>query len=312
MSETHINRRELLLGLAATAAVRSLPAGAAIPASIEVRPVETFQARSNDGTVLAGDAQGDPAAPELLFVHGLRQSRLSWDKQFSDPALAGFRLVRYDLRGHGDSDKPSAPESYADLDRWADDLAAVIKGAGLRRPILVGWSLGGWVIGGYLRRYSGAQIAGLNLVDAVVKFSPDLFTPLVGVYAKSTTSPDLATRTAATADFLLSCFHVPPTGIDLARMMVVNGMTPSAVYAGILKPGSPDLDAAFQAFSGPILLSHGVHDALVRPEMSRHVMALQPRAQLSMYAKSGHAPFYEEASRFGKELAAFASRTIQS
>lgn len=312
MKEVNLNRRQLLFGLAATAAVSSLPANANVTAPTEVRTTEHFQVRSSDGTVLAGDAQGDPSAPEILFIHGLRQSRLSWDKQFSDPVLAGFRMVRYDLRGHGDSDKPSAPEAYANLDRWADDLAAVIEGAGMRKPVLVGWSLGGWVIGGYLRRYPGAQIAGLNLVDAVVKFSPDLFTPLVAVYTKSTTSPDFAKRTAATADFLLSCFHVPPTGMELARMMVVNGMPPSAVDAGITEPGSPDLDAAFQAFNGPILLTHGAHDSLVRPEMSRHVISLQPKAQLSMYANSGHAPFYEEPSRFGKELAAFASLAIKS
>jgi non-heme chloroperoxidase len=163
------------------------------------------------------------------------------------------------------------------------------------------------VVGGYLRRYSGAQIAGLNLVDAVVKFSPDLVTPLNRTFAKSASSPDLAKRTAATADFLLACFHVPPTGIELARMMVVNGMAPAALNAGLLEPGSPDLDAAFKAFSGPILLTHGEHDQLVRPEMSRHVISLQPKAQLSMYAGSGHSPFYEEPSRFGKELAAFTS-----
>ena len=129
---------------------------------------------------------------------------------------------------------------------------------------------------------------------------------MVDTYTKLTTSPDLATRTAATADFLLSCFHVPPTGVELARMMVVNGMTPPAVNAGVLEPGSPDLDPAFQAFSGPILLTHGEHDALVRPEMSRHVISLQSKAQLSMYANSGHLPFYEEPARFCKELAAFA------
>ncbi len=317
MTSSKFNRRQLLFSLAATAAVGSLPADATVNRptqafETDLRLAETFVVRSSDGVVLSGDAKGDPAAPEILFIHCLRQSRLSWDKQFNDPALADFRMARYDLRGHGDSDKPATPEAYANLDRWADDLAAVIAGAGMRKPVLVGWSLGGWVVGAYLRRYTGAQIAGLNLVDAVVKFSGDLLTPLAGAYAKSTSSPDLAKRTAATADFLLSCFHIPPTGLELARMMVVNGMTPLAVNNGILEPGPPDLDPAFRAFNGPILLTHGEHDALVRPEMSRHVISLQPSAQLSMYGNSGHAPFYEEPARFGKELAAFTLLANQS
>lgn len=306
MDESNLDRRKMLLGLAAAAAVSGLSAHAIAAAPRPVRSTKPFQVRSSDGTMLAGDAQGDPAAPEILFIHGLRQSRLSWDRQFDDPALSSFRMVRFDLRGHGDSDKPASPEAYADLDRWADDLAAVIEGTKLRRPVLVGWSLGGWVVGGYLRRHTGGKIAGLNLVDAVVKFSPELLTPLAGMFAKSTSSHDFAERTAATADFLLACFHVPPSGTELARMMVVNGMTAPAVNIGITEPGMPDLEPTFRAFGGPVLLTHGSHDRLVRPAMSRHVVSLQPNAHLSMYANSGHSPFYEEAPRFGRELAAFA------
>lgn len=311
MNRFSLNRREMLLSLAGAAATGAATA-AGLPVSVTAAPrslraTEPFQVRSSDGTMLAGDAQGDPVAHEILFIHGLRQSRLSWDRQFSDPSLAGFRMVRFDLRGHGDSDKPASPEAYADLDRWADDLTAVIKGAKLRKPVLVGWSLGGWVVGGYLRRHGDKQIAGLNLVDAVVKFSPELLTPLAAKFAKTTSSPDLAGRTTATADFLLACFHAPPSGTELSRMMVVNGMTARAVNTGITQPGMPDLDPTFRAFEGPILLTHGVHDRLVRPAMSKHVVSLQPKARLSLYSHSGHSPFYEEASRFGRELAAFVS-----
>src|SRR5688500_8511237 len=106
-----IGRRGLVLGVVGTAAANALtgPAIAAEPAAASA----SFTVRSADRTLLTGDAEGDLEAPGILFIHGLRQSRLSWDKQFADPALAGFRLVRFDLRGHGDSDKPAAPDAYA-------------------------------------------------------------------------------------------------------------------------------------------------------------------------------------------------------
>lgn len=266
---------------------------------------EAFIARSPDGIALAGDAQGDPRAPEILFIHGLRQSRLSWDKQFIDPALAGFRLVRFDLRGHADSDKPTALEAYSDADRWADDVAAVIAKAGLRRPVLVGWSLGGFVAGAYLRKHGDSKVAGINLVDAVTKLSPDLLTPLSAAYARSTTSRDLAERTAATAEFLAACFHQLPTGPDLQRMLVVNGMTARAVGEGFVRTETTDLEPVFRDYAGPILLTHGKHDRLVRVAMSERIEALHGNARLSIYADSGHSPFYEEPARFGRELAAF-------
>ncbi|MET0406281.1 MAG: alpha/beta hydrolase [Cystobacter sp.] len=266
---------------------------------------EAFFVRSSDGTQLAVDVQGDPQAPEIVFIHGLRQSRLSWDKQFADPALAGFRLVRFDLRGHGDSDKPASPDAYADSKLWADDLAAVIAGAKLRRPVLVGWSLGGFVAGAYLQAHGNERIAGINLVDAVTYRSPELLTPLSAAFARSTGSHDLAERTAATTDFLSACFHQLPTGIEWQRMLVINGMTARAVNEGFVQTQPANLEPLFQAFTGPILLTHGAHDRLVRVAMSERIRELRPDSRLSVYSKSGHSPFYEEPARYGRELAAF-------
>ncbi len=266
---------------------------------------EAFSVTTLDGLTLAAQTQGDIQAPEVLFIHGLRQSRLSWNKQFADPALARFRLVRFDLRGHGDSDKPDSPDAYADADRWADDVAAVIAAARLRRPVLVGWSLGGYVAGAYLRKYGGGQIAGINLVDAVTKFSPDLLTPLAGTFAGTTTSHDLAERTAQTADFLRACFHHPPTGVEWQRMLVVNGMTARAVGEGIVKTAVSDLEPVFDKYAGPVLSTHGAHDQLVRLAMSERIKAFHASTRLSVYEESGHSPFYEEPARFGRELAAF-------
>lgn len=308
-SHDKIDRRRMMLGLAGTAAVAAINAPAIATESTSAR--EPFSVRSVDGTMLAAETQGDPQAPEIVFIHGLRQSRLSWDKQFADPTLAGFRMVRFDLRGHGDSDKPASPDAYADADRWSADLAAVIAAAKFRRPVLVGWSLGGYVAGAYLRSHGGGQIAGINLVDAVTKLSPDLLTPLAGTFARTTSSHDLSERTVATADFLSACFHRPPTRIELQRMLVINGMTARAVNEGFTKTETTDLEPIFQAFTGPILLTHGVHDRLVRVAMSERIKTLHPRSRLSIYADSGHSPFYEEPIRFGRELAAFVTAAVK-
>ncbi len=310
-----LTRRSFLRSLSVAAAALAVTSGtsrralgqAAGPSSADGAPPAdgAFSVSTPDGLTLAAQAQGNPAAAEILFIHGLRQSRLSWDKQFADPALANLRLIRFDLRGHGDSDKPSSPDAYADADRWGNDVAAVIAAAKLRRPVLVGWSLGGFVAGAYLRACGGSQVAGINLVDAVTKLSSDLLTPLAGTFARTTTSHDLAERTAETADFLDACFHQPPTGVERQRMLVINGMTARAVGEGFVRTSTPDLEPVFQAYPGPLLLTHGVHDRLVRLAMSERIRALRPDSQLSVYAESGHSPFYEEPIRFGRELSAF-------
>jgi non-heme chloroperoxidase len=307
----HASRRAFLLGAAALS-VLSTSAGTALaqmqafkPARGAMRRLESFTATSADGTVLRGQVQGDPNAREILFIHGLRQSRLSWEKQFADPVLGGFRLVAFDLRGHGDSGKPASLDAYADADRWAEDVAAVIAAAKLRRPVLVGWSLGGYVAGAYLRKYGGAGIAGINLVDAVSKLSAELLTEEALMFSKTAVSPDLTERTAATAEFLAACFHQPPAAVEMQRMLVVNGMTARAVNEGFVQTDTTDLEPVFASYPGPILLTHGVHDRLVRVAMSERIKAAHANSRLSLYENSGHTPFYEEPVRFGQELAAF-------
>lgn len=300
------SRRALLAGVSSLAAL----ALSSVPSVAASRTL--FSAHSTDGTILAGEAQGDPGAPEILFIHGLRQSRLSWEKQFADPALAGFRLVGFDLRGHGDSDKPAAFEAYSEADRWADDVAAVIDATKLRRPVLVGWSLGGFVAGAYLRKHDGGRIAGINLVDAVTKLAPELLTEESVSLSQSTTSHDLAERTAATAEFLAACFHRPPTAAEMQRILVVNGMTARAVTEGFVRTETPDLEPVFKAYAGPILLTHGVHDRLVRVAMSERIKAIHANSRLSLFADSGHSPFYEEPVRYGQELAAFVTSANKS
>ena len=181
----------------------------------------------------------------------------------------------------------------------------MIAATKLRRPVLVGWSLGGYMAGAYLRRHGGSGIAGVNLVGAVTKLSPDLLTSLANEFSRTTTSHDLSERVAATADFLAACFHQPPTGVEFQRMLVVNGMVPRSVYEGFLKISTPDLEPVFEAYGGPILSTHGAHDRLVCQAMAERIRSLKPESRLSIFAESGHSPFYEEPTRFGLELAAF-------
>src|SRR5262245_30748281 len=110
---------------------------------------------------------GNPSGRPLLFIHGFSQCSLAWQRQMQSDLADTFRLVAFDLRGHGLSDKPR--EGYADSRLWADDVNAVIRALELERPILCGWSYGPLVILDYIRHYGEAQIGGINIVGGVTK-----------------------------------------------------------------------------------------------------------------------------------------------
>ena len=111
----------------------------------------------------------------ILLIHGWSQSHLCWSKQYESTLNNETRIVALDLRGHGMSDAPVQVEQYTDGDKWADDIAAVIDELALDRPILVGWSYGGYIISDYVRRNGQEKIAGINFVDAAVVLGPQAF-----------------------------------------------------------------------------------------------------------------------------------------
>jgi pimeloyl-ACP methyl ester carboxylesterase len=82
---------------------------------------------------------------------------------------ASFHRIAYDLRGHGASDKPLDADRYTTSSFWADDLAAVIQTHNLERPVLVGWSYGGYVIADYVRKFGDAALGGLVFVGVSTK-----------------------------------------------------------------------------------------------------------------------------------------------
>ena len=274
------------------------------PTRHELIDAKHFQVWTPDGLTLAAQTQGHPDAPEVLFVHGLGQSHLSWTRQLNDPDLSWCRLVTFDLRGHGHSDKPSHESAYCDGTRWADDIAAVIVAARLRNPVLVGWSLGGLMILHYLKRHGGRNIAGINLVNAVTAMEPDLVRPGPVDFSAGLASEDLGVRADAVATFLRACFAVPPPEDEFNRMLVYNGMVPRALHQGIFKMSSVGCDEALARFSGPLTVTYGELDAFLCPEMAQRVCRVNPRAVFSLYPEAGHSPFYEAPVRFNQELLA--------
>lgn len=79
---------------------------------------------------------------DLLLLHGLASTSHIFD--LVAPRLTrGFRVVAYDQRGHGESSKPSSKYGFAHM---TADAVAVIRGLGLRRPIVLGHSWGANVV----------------------------------------------------------------------------------------------------------------------------------------------------------------------
>jgi non-heme chloroperoxidase len=259
--------------------------------------------KTPDGLTISAQEWGNPAGPEILFIHGFSQSHLSWMRQVDSDLAKDFRIITYDLRGHGNSDKPLDPARYRDSKAWGDEVQAVIDTAGLKRPVLVGWSYAGRVISDYVATHGAGQLAGINFVDAPIKADP----ALIGDNLKNLplmASEDLVTNITATRTFLHGCFSRQPSADDYETMLAFNMMVPPKVRAGL--SGRPlDATEMMSRLKLPVLVTHGAEDRNAKLGAGQYTASVIPGAKLSVYEGVGHSPFYEDAPRFNAELAAF-------
>jgi len=111
------------------------------------------------------DSEGSGRA--VVLVHGWPLNGHAWRPQKSALEDAGYRVVAYDRRGFGDSDKP---ESGYDYDTMAGDVKAIVDHLHLKKPVLVGFSMGGGEVARYIGRFGTDDVGGAVFISSVPPF----------------------------------------------------------------------------------------------------------------------------------------------
>jgi non-heme chloroperoxidase len=273
--------------------------------------MKTHEVRGGGGLRLHVREWGKADRPPILFIHGLSQNHLCWAKQYESGLADEFRLVAYDLRGHGMSEAPLEPEHYTDGQLWADDLAALIDELGLDRTVLVGWSYGSFVICDYIRVYGQERVAAIDFVEGAVKLGEAAFGTLIGPgfldHFVGATADDLPTSIQAMRSFVRACLVKPVSDDDLETAVCWNVIVPARVRAN-LAARAIDCDDVLRSLEVPLLVTQGRADTVVLPPMAEHILATCPTAEASWYEGVGHVPHLEEPGRFNRELAGLARR----
>lgn len=266
--------------------------------------VRTLTVKTPDGVNVAVQEWGNGDGPALLLIHGFSQSHLSWTKQVSSDLAKTFHLVTYDLRGHGQSDKPLGAVFYSESHRWADEVLAVITATGLRKPVLVGWSYGGRIVSDYLMTYGDGGIAGVEYVCANTNRELNAGSPALKVMA-GMASESLSTNLASTRAFVRLCFARPPTAEEFETIVDFNMLTP-ALVRGYMGGRATPYDATLKGLRIPVFVTHGEEDQVVLPAVGRYTLKTVTGARGSFYRNIGHSPFWEDPERFNAELSEFA------
>ena len=259
-----------------------------------------------DGVEIVLEQAGNPAGREIVFIHGFSVSRLCWMKQLRGDLARDFRMVAYDLRGHGESAKPADPAFYREGHRWAGELAAVIDAAEMQKPVLVAWSYAGRVVADYLRHFGTKAIAGLNIIGAKTNSDPAFNAPLLVPHQQGMASADLEINVRSTIAFVEACARQWDAA-EFAQQLAAAMVVPPYVRAALL--GGPSMRMTctapstfpFSSRTGPMIRS--------RRSRPRDTAMPSRRSRSSRSTRMpGTRRSWRTPERFNRELADFVAR----
>jgi pimeloyl-ACP methyl ester carboxylesterase len=240
----------------------------------------------------------------LVFVHGGGMSHEFWEQQtytFADR----YRVIAYDLRGHGESDKPPHGHQFQ---RFVQDLEALLKHLGVGRVTLICHAVGGYV--GMLYALRNPQLLSrLVLVSSSARFlgadaerggfSNEFWDDYRGGLAHD--------KIGATAKLIERMFYFRDPGPEV-RQSVLNIMMQWPLYA--LKLMGQDAETInfedrLHEIKTPTLVIHGRHDRKQRFSGADFLSSKLPNGRLCVFEESAHVPPLEEVERFNQVLQDF-------
>jgi 3-oxoadipate enol-lactonase len=238
---------------------------------------------SDDGAVrmIAHDLQGGSDAPVLVLGNSLGTSSAVWNQQV-DQFGAAFRLLQYELPGHGGS--AAAPGPYT-IDGLGAGVLVLLDSLGVDRVCYCGISLGG-MIGIWLAAHAPDRIAALGLVCTSAYLPPASAWLARGEQVR-------ATGLASVADHVIGRWFTPDyaaaaPGVVESFRAEFERTDPSG-YAGCCAAiASMDLRPSLAAITAPTLVIAGAADLATPPDHARVIAAGITGARLDVIEKAAH------------------------
>lgn len=251
----------------------------------------------------------------VVLIHGWPLSAESWQAQIDPLRAAGHRVVAYDRRGFGRSDKPA--DGY-DYDTLAADLAGVIEDLELRDATLVGFSMGGGEVARYIANHGQERVRSVVFAAAVPPYlmkgndNPD--GPLTAEQARKMEADLKADREAFfdafTREFFSANGQLKVGEEQRQQAIALCRQSDQAAALGCMKAfATTDFRADLGRIDIPTLVLHGDADATVPLEGSGlRTHAAIAGSELVVLADAPHGCNASHAGQFNRALLEFLAR----
>jgi len=258
--------------------------------------------RAPDGTAFT--VQGPPGAPAVVLIHGLGLNRALW--QWTAPALAHFRVVTYDLLGHGETPAIANPR-LVDL---TAQLAVLLDHLRISSAALVGFSMGG-MVARHFAQTNRKRTSALVLLNTPHRRSPEAQAAVQARVQEARTHGPAATVEAALGRWFSDGYRqANPEKMDLVRHWVL--ANDPAVYPRsyrIFAEDLPQVLAPDPPLACPTLVMTGEEDHGNSPAMAISIAAEIAGARVTILPGLRHMALMEAPQAVNIPLLAFLADT---
>lgn len=249
-----------------------------------------------NGTELNYELTGKEGAPWLILSHSLACNVRMWD-----PQLAAFkdkyRILNYDMRGHGASAAPAGPYSF---DLLADDVLGLMKELGIKRASFMGLSIGG-MIGQTLALKAPQMFDRMVLADTGHTQTPEMLKQWEDRIRTAQAQGMQALVPSTMERWFTPAFRERPEAKKIADIIAA---TPVKGYVGcsqaIMKLNTT---ARLKEIKLPVLAITGEADGAAAA--TRYIGENVPGAKFVSIANAAHIANVEQAEKFNQALRAF-------
>jgi 3-oxoadipate enol-lactonase len=241
---------------------------------------------------------GEDKNPAIVFSHALGGDLSMWDRQVAHLAGA-YRVLRYDLRGHGRSPRSASDFTLEDLGR---DVVQLLDQNGIERAHFCGLSLGG-LIGQWLGLHAAERLLSLTLVDTTPRMgAPEVWDQR---FAQIEAGGMAAISQGTMERWFTETFR-KQEGETVARVRRVLEATSTSGYiacATVVRDSSIELED-LESIDVPTLVMTGTFDSAAKPEDARKVSAGIPGSRY-VELPAAHITPIEASDDFNEALSTF-------
>jgi pimeloyl-ACP methyl ester carboxylesterase len=284
-------------------------------------------ARSADGTQLHAEHFGSETGIPIVLAHGWTEMLSYWTYVIRDLSGRGFRIVAYDLRGHGQSE-PAAGGDYS-LPRFGEDLEAVLSTCvpDGERALVVGHSLGAMSIAAWAdhhdveRRVGAAALLNTGVGDLIaeqllipapwIASVVNRMVPPRFLLGARTSLPRFSTPlSAAAVRYVAFGPEASPAQVAFYERMLITCAADVRSDVGIAL-SEMDLREALPRLTVPTLVLAGANDRLTPPSHARRIAEALPQLdRLIVLPDTGHMGPLERPREISQALAELATRAL--